>query len=60
MGPGVTVLKVGSAGAADKQSVSAKNPVVQSEGIGVVCVARGVNDIKAYTFNVQFIAIGQP
>src|SRR5215207_1931714 len=42
----ITILEIGAASATNEQRVASEHPVVHEKTIGVVCVARCVEDIK--------------
>jgi hypothetical protein len=58
--PGIAILEVAAAGAADQQGVSGKDPVRQGETVGIVGVAGGIDHLQAQPLDPQPVAVADP
>jgi len=55
----VSVLEVGTAGAADQQRIACENAIRHDEAIGVVGVPRGIDGFERQSLDRQFVAVRQ-
>ena len=58
--PGITILEVSAAGAADQQRVTGEYPVIHAETIAVICMAWRVHGSQRHALYGHALAIADP